>query len=159
MIEDFNKLFFEGCQLEPQTTVDLRDIETPIEIKANKQKYTLIPAYDTRIYCRYIVIDLQTGYELIIGEKWKAITDDMEYDGWFYSGLFRRKKIYIFKRETTVNGRKCLIVYWLNADIRKTYGSVVHLSGLLAGLKGNFYSIERSPCNMKRFLKSLGYTR
>ena len=114
---------------------------------------------DIAIYCRYIVIDLATGYSLIYGEKWKKITDDMQYDGYFHTGIFRRKKIYTFTRETVVNGRICLIVYWLNADIRKSYGSCVNVGGILAGLTGNSYAEKDTPINMKRYLKSLGYVQ
>ena len=74
-----------------------------------------------KTFCRYLLIDIQTGFALCAGEKYKDFNNStMRYinNGTFRFGLFRRKIIEYF-RTLEVKGRECVIVYWLNAPAVK----------------------------------------
>ena len=111
-----------------------------------------------KVYCRYAVIDLQTGYLLSVGEKWKdyyLLHMFSDYGRFFRFG-WKRRKIHSYFRETTVNGRRCLICYWANAPENEPY-SVVLTTGVLAGLKGREYMFCVKPEDWGKFLLRWGY--
>lgn len=111
-----------------------------------------------KVYCRYTVIDLQTGYALIYGEKWKDYYNlhmFNEYDGTFRHGLLFRKIIQ-YHRELVVHGRKCVLVFWVNAPIQKT-ASVVSSAGCIAGLQGKIYDNLGPLARFRALLWSFGY--
>lgn len=113
-----------------------------------------------KVYCRYTVIDLHTGYALVYGEKWKTSADmyfNYKYDGSFRNGL-RFRKIDEYHREIIIKGRECLIVYWAGAPVRKT-GSVVTAAGCLAGLNGEIYDNAGAVSRFRALLWSIGYRR
>lgn len=112
-----------------------------------------------KVYCRYTVIDLETGYALIYGEKWKdyyLLNLFNEHISTFRSGLFFRK-IDEYYREVTIKGRKCVIVFWANAPIRKT-GSVVSAVGCFANLSGHIYDNTGAVARFRALLYSFGYS-
>lgn len=107
-----------------------------------------------RVYCRYMLIDIDTAYALIIGEKWSTITaleKNYELCGTFRSGFFFRK-ITQYIREINVKGRKCFLVMWANAPQRSVY-SFVSLTGQLLGLKGKSYSNVVDRLRLTRFVR------
>lgn len=112
-----------------------------------------------KVYCRYTVIDLETGYALIYGEKWKdyyLLDLFNEHIRTFRSGLFFRK-IDEYYREVTIKGRKCVIVFWANAPIRKPC-SVVSAVGCFANLSGHIYDNTGAVARFRALLYSFGYS-
>ena len=113
-----------------------------------------------KVYCRYTIIDLHTGYGLVYGEKWKdyhLLHLFNEYDGYFHTG-WKRRRIDKYHREINIKGRECLIVYWAGAPVRKT-GSVVSPAGCLAGLSGKTHDNGGMPLRFCALLRSMGYRR
>lgn len=113
-----------------------------------------------KIYCRYAVIDLYTGYLLIAGEKWKDIyflRMFHEYKSTFRSG-WRFRKIEQYQREIIIKGRPCLLVMWANAPQREI-GSTVQSVGCCVGLQGKYYDNSGTAMRFDLFLRCHGYTR
>ncbi len=72
--------------------------------------------YVMKIFCRYVVIDIATGYALACGEKYKDFQNKkIRYidNGSFYTGFLRRKITEYF-RTLEIKGRDCVIIYWAN---------------------------------------------
>ena len=107
-----------------------------------------------RVYCRYMLIDIDTAYVLIVGEKWSTITaleKNYELSGTFRSGFFFRK-ITQYIREINVKGRKCFLVMWANAPQRKVNSYVSH-TGRLLSLKGQSYDNVVGELRLERFVR------
>ena len=115
---------------------------------------------DDKVYCRYAVIDLDTGYLLISGEKWKdyyILRMFFEHISTFRSG-WKFRKIEQYHREIKVKGRPCLLVMWANAP-QKEVGSNVLSTGCLVGLSGKYYDNCDHAIRFGMFLRVHGYTR
>lgn len=115
---------------------------------------------EERVYCRYIVIDLHTGYALIYGEKWlngATLARNYNFNGFFHTG-WKRRIIGKFHREITIKGRECLIIYWAGAPVIKT-GSVVSVAGCLVGLSGKIHENAGIPFRYRACLWVMGYRR
>ena len=67
-------------------------------------------------YCRYVVVDIATGLSLFMGEKFKDFTG-MHWATTFRTGIFRRK-VYQYEREITIEGRACVVFYWVTKRFR-----------------------------------------
>ena len=94
-------------------------------------------------YTRYAVIDIETGLLLACGERNKNLWG-LPYVGSFRRGLFGYigKKQITLARIATIKKRKCIIVYWPNAPLRKEFNCVL-LPGRLVGMKGEIYNNTR----------------
>ncbi len=99
-------------------------------------------------YCRYLVIDINTGYGLVCGEKWKEFSG-LPFCGSFRSrcGGLRKYTVAQFMQEKRICGRDCVIVYWIYSKfVEPCACSVVSPFGWLLGLSGNLtdFSVRRS---------------
>lgn len=111
-----------------------------------------------RWFCRYLLIDLCTGRELVRGAKWKdkyILHMFFKYEGMFKTG-WRRRKIGEYIREITVKGRPCLLVVFEGAPVCEVY-SIVTSAGCLVGLKGTWYDYDGDAYLCKKLLASCGY--
>lgn len=72
-----------------------------------------------KVYCRYTVIDIVTGYELACGEKYKDFENDkiryVQVCEWRDFPFFWRRVRELF-RTVTIKGRECVIIYWVERD-------------------------------------------
>jgi len=69
-----------------------------------------------KTFCRYVVIDIETGYALVCGEKYKDFENKQTRyinNGSFRTGFLRRKITEYF-RTLEIKGRDCVIIYWRN---------------------------------------------
>ena len=89
-------------------------------------------------YCKYVVVDLQTGYALVNGEKYK------DFSGMPVDSIFRRRflfwqKIRQYYKLKTVGGRTCVIVYWVGGKGKRDVNSVIYYDGIRLRLRGFIY--------------------
>ncbi len=88
-----------------------------------------------REYCRYVVVDLQTGYALVSGEKYKDFSG-MSVNSIFREPLFFWRKIRQYYKLKTVGGRTCVVVYWVGGRDKHSVTSVIYYDGLILRLNG-----------------------
>lgn len=90
---------------------------------AQREYQSMCGANKMKIFCRYVVIDIKTGYALACGERYKDFEKTkIRYinNGSFRTGFFRRKITEYF-RTLEIVGRECVIIYWANTPKGKTY--------------------------------------
>lgn len=87
-----------------------------------------------KVYCRYTVVDIATGYELACGEKYKDFENSkiryVQVCEWRDFPFFWRKVCVLF-RTVTIKGRECAIIYWVERDKK-------HVSNYSYRFKGNY---------------------
>ncbi|MEG2158249.1 MAG: hypothetical protein RRY18_00050 [Clostridia bacterium] len=81
-------------------------------------------------YCRYSLLDNQTGIMLVCGVKLKDCKEFL-CNGYFYDWF---RKITEYEREVKVKGRNCHIFYWTNVRDNKTF-RFVDCKGKLLNLR------------------------
>ena len=69
-----------------------------------------------------------------------------------------RRKMTCYRRELTIKGRPCVIIYYAG---KKTIdpSCTVWVSGCLVGLRGQFYDYSGKVWKCDALLKNKGYTR
>ena len=96
-----------------------------------------------RKFCRYAVIDIQTGNLLVCGEKWKDF--DSGNIRYVYAGTFITfpffSKITEYFRTLEINGVSCVIIYWVHKSGKRLYNCVT-LSGLQLHLRARSFDLS-----------------
>lgn len=117
-------------------------------------------------FCRYCVINRNTGDSLKMGYKYKDFDClHLHYAGYFYRFLcFFRVNMYY--DTTYINGVYCVVLYWFGGELplKSKLGDMVTYQGKMLGLRGKFKSFDRSLERITRVvnlktLDSLGYIR
>lgn len=111
-------------------------------------------------FCRYAVIDIQTGNLLVCGQKWKDF--DSGNIRYIKSGVFKTfplfwRTITEYFRTIEIKDIPCAIVYWVRNKGKGLYNCVtlsgfkLHLRARLFDLSGNDY-----PEVYRKLLAQLG---
>lgn len=106
-------------------------------------------------YCRYVVVEKATGLSLLMGEKFKDFTG-MHWATTFRTGILRRK-VYQYEREIMIEGRACVVFYWVTKRFRFKPRSFVTKQGvkILPSFFGDDIAIESTDYNA--LLRESGY--
>ena len=90
-------------------------------------------------YCRYMVIDIDTGMYLAVGEKFKDMTGldcVCKFKDRRGTERFEVREYFDFKK---VHGRSCLFLYWiLPQKCGNGLYSCISFCGRLYGLRGTY---------------------
>lgn len=102
-------------------------------------------------FCRYAVIDAESGEVLIVGYKYKDFSE-MRPDGCFRRFPCFWRKITIYGKIRIIKDRTCYIFYWIGERPKPRY-SVVLQEGHQRFLRGRIYLND--TCNFTPFLRGL----
>ena len=105
-------------------------------------------------YCRYIVVDLESGYVLANGEKYKDFSG-MTVNGYFRERFFFWRKIRQYYKLKTVCDRTCVVVYFAGGKDKHFVMSVIYYDGMKLRLRGSKYVPGRYIGN--NVLRSIGF--
>ena len=103
-------------------------------------------------FCRYAVIDMESGEVLVVGYKYKDFSA-MQPDGCFRRFPCFWRKITIYGKIRIIKDRTCYIFYWVG-ERPKSGCSVVLKEGKRHFLQGRMYLDNNS--NFTPFLRGLG---
>lgn len=103
-------------------------------------------------YCRYAVIEIETGNVLIIGNKIKDFSEQVPESEFRAFPRFWRK-VREYGKIKIIKGRACYIVYW-TGERAKGIGSCILLGGRKMALRGSGYTNEH--INFMPFLRVSG---
>ena len=105
---------------------------------------------EKRQFCRYIVIDMEYGFVLSAGERYKNLLN-LQYVSDFRSGFLFRRKLKEYISVKAVKGRKCIIVFWAGASERIPW-NVVFSSGCFLGIRGGYKKTNSKFKKSKKYV-------
>lgn len=121
-----------------------------IDFRRSRVKNELYGVSDMKEYCRYMVIDIDTGMYLAVGEKFKDMTGldcVCKFKDRRGTERFEVREYFDFKK---VHGRSCLFLYWiLPQKCGNGLYSCISFCGRLYGLRGTY--VEARPQSWKSY--------
>lgn len=100
-------------------------------------------------FCRYAVIDIETGNVLSVGNKFKDFSNMLPETTFHTFPVFWRK-ITEYGKIKIIKGRACYIAYWTGERVKEV-GSCVLTMGRKLNLRGRCYSDRH--INFRPFLR------
>ena len=112
-----------------------------------------------KVFCRYSVVDVNSGESLACGEKWK-LSDNIEstYIKDFSFGVFR--KLTVYHRNLDICGRRCVILLFAHKNKRRgTSYNCLTCFGYQMGLSGHYVTADNKSWNYNDILDFIGIAR